>query len=55
METLITYARGVWESTQERLFFLPPFPDQIDTLALFGLLLVVGLLAGEWLDRKSVV
>lgn len=52
METLITYARGVWESTQERLFFLPPFPDQIDTLALFGLLLVVGLLAGEWLRAR---
>lgn len=52
METLTAYARALWESTQERLFFLPPFPDQIDTLALFGLLLVVGLLAGEWLRAR---
>ena len=41
--------RALWESLQERLIFLPPFPDQLDTLALFSLLLVVGLLVGEWL------
>ncbi len=52
METLSAYSRSLWESAQERLFFLPPFPDQIDTLALFGLLLVVGLLAGEWLRAR---
>jgi Kef-type K+ transport system membrane component KefB len=52
METLISSARALWEATQERLFFLPPFPDQIDTPALFGLLLVVGLLAGEWLRAR---
>jgi len=45
-------ARALWESAQERLLFLPPFPDQIDTLALFSLLLVVGLLAGEWLRAR---
>ena len=41
--------RTAWESAQERLYFLPPFPDQLDSLALFSLLLVVGLLVGEWL------
>lgn len=41
--------RASWEALQERLFFLPPFPDQLDSLALFSLLLVVGLLVGEWL------
>ncbi|OQA34413.1 MAG: Sodium/hydrogen exchanger family protein [Betaproteobacteria bacterium ADurb.Bin341] len=41
--------RTAWETLQERIFFLPPFPDQLDSLALFSLLLVVGLLVGEWL------
>lgn len=41
--------RAGWEALQERLFFLPPFPDELDSLALFSLLLVVGLLVGEWL------
>ena len=41
--------RSVWESLIERLLFLPPFPETIDSLALFSLLLVVGLLIGEWL------
>jgi Kef-type K+ transport system membrane component KefB len=41
--------RSLWEVLQERLFFLPPFPDQLDSLALFSLLLVIGLLVGEWL------
>lgn len=48
-ETFSTSLRALWEATQERLFFLPPFPDQIDSLALFSLLLVVGLVTGEWL------
>lgn len=42
-------ARSGWEAIQERLFFLPPFPEQLDSLALFSLLLVIGLLVGEWL------
>ena len=46
---VLTFARSGWESFQNRLFFLPPFPDQLDSLALFSLLLVVGLLIGEWL------
>ncbi|HOG02533.1 MAG TPA: cation:proton antiporter [Accumulibacter sp.] len=41
--------RVAWEDLQERLFFLPPFPDELDPLALFSMLLVVGLLVGEWL------
>lgn len=41
--------RAIWESLLERLLFLPPFPESIDSLALFSLLLVVGLLIGEWL------
>jgi len=45
----IVQVRVGWESLQEILFFLPPFPDQLDSLALFSLLLVVGLLVGEWL------
>ena len=45
----LAQARVGWESLQERLFFLPPFPDQLDSLALFSLLLVIGLLIGEWL------
>lgn len=32
--------------------FLPPFPDQIDPLALFSLLLVSGLAVGELLNRQ---
>ena len=44
----ISLARTGWEAIQERLFFLPPFPDQLDSLALFSLLLVIGLLVGEW-------
>ena len=46
---LLAVARSGWESIQERLFFLPPFPESIDALALFSLLLVTGLLMGEWL------
>lgn len=46
---IIGQARSAWEALQDRLFFLPPFPDQLDSLALFSLLLVIGLLVGEWL------
>ena len=49
IETITSPLRAVWESLLERLFFLPPFPEAIDSLALFSLLLVVGLLIGEWL------
>lgn len=49
LSELFSPARTLWENLQERLFFLPPFPDQLDSLALFSLLLVVGLLVGEWL------
>lgn len=52
MKPLQDDARALWEAIQDRLFFLPPFPDQIDALALFSLLLVVGLLAGEWLRTR---
>ena len=45
--------RSLWESWLERLFFLPPFPESIDSLALFSLLLVGGLLIGEWLHRRA--
>ena len=50
-ETLLRWPRELWESLLERLFFLPPFPESIDSLALFSLLLVAGLLLGEWLHR----
>jgi len=46
---ILSLSRSLWEGLQERLFFLPPFPDQIDSLALFSLLLVIGLFIGEWL------
>lgn len=46
---IISPLRSVWENLLERLLFLPPFPETIDSLALFSLLLVVGLLIGEWL------
>ncbi|SBT05135.1 Sodium/proton antiporter, CPA1 family [Candidatus Accumulibacter aalborgensis] len=49
LNDILSPARAAWEDLQERLFFLPPFPDELDSLALFSLLLVVGLLMGEWL------
>lgn len=49
LDNLIMLPRQLWEALLERLFFLPPFPERIDSLALFSLLLVVGLLLGEWL------
>jgi len=45
--------RAPWEALLERLIFLPPFPEQLDSLALFSLLLVVGLLLGEWLHARA--
>ena len=45
------FFRQAWEALQDRFFFLPPFPEQLDPLALFALLLVGGLLAGEALFR----
>lgn len=44
--------RNLWEAQIERLLFLPPFPEHIDSLALFSLLLTLGLLIGEWLHRQ---
>lgn len=53
LESLLALPRSLWESLLERLFFLPPFPESIDSLALFSLLLVVGLLIGEWLHARA--
>src|SRR5574343_1291817 len=52
-ETLLRWPRELWENLLDRLFFLPPFPESIDSLALFSLLLVVGLLIGEWLHAHA--
>ena len=49
---IVAPMRSAWDSAQERLPFLPPFPEQMDSLALFSLLLVVGLLMGEWLHKQ---
>ena len=48
----MTILRDAWEALQDRLFFLPPFPDQLDALALFALLLIAGLVVGELLQRR---
>lgn len=48
----MTILRETWEALQDRLFFLPPFPDQLDALALFALLLIAGLVMGELLQRR---
>ena len=53
IDRLLSPLRSAWESLLERLIFLPPFPESIDTLALFSLLLVVGLLIGEWLHAHA--
>ncbi len=53
IESVIAPVRAVWESLIERLLFLPPFPESIDALALFSLLLVTGLLMGEWLHAHA--
>ena len=40
LDALVMLPRQLWEALQERLFFLPPFPEQIDSLTLCSLLLV---------------
>jgi Kef-type K+ transport system membrane component KefB len=50
---MLTTLRSVWEDLQDRLFFMPPFPDRADPLALFSLLLVSGLIVGELLHRRA--
>ena len=45
----VDFLRERWDGLLERLYFLPPFPESLDSLALFSLLLVAGLLIGEWL------
>ncbi len=50
---MLSTLRSAWESLQDRLFFLPPFPDRADPLALFSLLLVSGLIFGELLHRRT--
>lgn len=52
LNDMVTPMRTAWGSLQERLSFLPPFPEHMDSLALFSLLLVVGLLIGEWLHKQ---
>ena len=42
-----TALRQGWEALQDSLIFLPPFPDQLDPLVLFSLLLVGGLIVTE--------
>ena len=51
-ESLLSPVRAAWESLQGTLYFLPPFPSRIDTLALLSLLLVAGLLVAEWLRLR---
>jgi Kef-type K+ transport system membrane component KefB len=41
-----------WTALQGTLYFLPPFPARIDTLALLSLLLVAGLLVAQWLRAR---
>lgn len=48
---MMALLRQGWDALQDRLYFLPPFPEQLDPLALFALLLVAGLLVGETLYR----
>jgi Kef-type K+ transport system membrane component KefB len=48
-EALNTAPEGLLAS----LHFLPPFPERIDALALFSLLLLLGLLIGEWLQARA--
>lgn len=52
VDTLFVAAREVWATVRERLFFLPPFPEHFDALATVSLLLILGLLAGEWLHAR---
>lgn len=50
---MLSALRVFWEGLQDRLFFMPPFPDRADPLALFSLLLVSGLVFGELLHRRT--
>lgn len=49
---LLSTVRDAWTTLQSVLYFLPPFPARIDTLALLSLLLVTGLLVAEWLRGR---
>ncbi|MDR2452626.1 MAG: cation:proton antiporter [Candidatus Accumulibacter sp.] len=49
---VLSSLREAWTALQGTLYFLPPFPSRIDTLALLSLLLVVGLLVAEWLRAR---
>ncbi|MBK7676400.1 MAG: hypothetical protein IPJ27_17500 [Candidatus Accumulibacter sp.] len=51
-DDLFAPLRRGWETLLERLFF-PPFPESVDSLALFSLL-VAGLLIGEWLRPRRL-
>ena len=42
--SILSPVREAWTALQDTLYFLPPFPARIDTLALLSLLLVSGLL-----------
>ncbi len=53
LESLSGLPRFLWERLRDSLYFLPPFPGQIDSLALFGLLLLLGMLIGEWLQARA--
>ncbi|MDR1709790.1 MAG: cation:proton antiporter [Candidatus Accumulibacter sp.] len=49
ISVVISPVRDAWTALQGALYFLPPFPERLDTLALLSLLLVGGLLVAEWL------
>lgn len=50
--SILSPVREAWTALQDTLYFLPPFPARIDTLALLSLLLVSGLLVAEWLRGR---
>lgn len=52
IEAVLAPILGFWTGLPQRLAFLPRMPERIDSLALVSLLLVVGLLIGEWLHRQ---
>ena len=52
LSSLIDALREAWTSMQGSLYFLPPFPEHIDALALLSLLLIGGLLVAEWLRAR---
>lgn len=45
-------ARGLPDWLSDSLYFLPSLPERIDPLALFALLLLLGLFVGEWLQAR---